>query len=224
MYLEHFLFRLRERPILHKFKSYEIQVEIEFNQITEKTKDIKLPDWNLNELDFVLKSLKLRQSQDTKGWANELFCYNNIGQDLKMSILKICNSIKNKTEIPDFFREVFISSIPKKKKKPLSLEAERGIFLVNRIRSIFLRLLYNSNIGEIEKNLSNASIGGRKNCSARDHLFVLQAVIIDSNHNKKVNIVKLYSMILPLRLILYGPKKPILTYFIMVSKTTQLIY
>ena len=75
-----------------------------------------------------MKTLKLRQSQDTKGWANELFCLTNIGQNLKMSILTICNSIKNKIEIPDFFKEVYISSIPKKKKNPLSLEAERGIF------------------------------------------------------------------------------------------------
>ena len=85
----------------------------------------------------------------------------------------MCNQIKNSLEIPNFFQDVFISSIPKKKISPLSLSAERGIFLTNRVRSIFMRLLYNSNIAEIEKNISNGSIGGRKNNSARDHLFVL---------------------------------------------------
>ena len=99
MYLEHFKFRLRERPIVYKYNLEKIRVEIEFNQIMEKTKDIKLQDWNLNDLEYVLKSLKLRQSQDTKGWANELFCFDNIGQDLKMSFMCVFSN-KNTMNSP----------------------------------------------------------------------------------------------------------------------------
>ena len=162
VYLDHFKFRMRERPILPKYEYFKKQVEMEFDIILKKTEKIKLKDWDVNDLNTVLKSLKMRQSQDTKGWSNELFCFSNIGENLKSSVLEICNHIKNSLEIPDFFKDVFISSIPKKKINPLSLEAECGIFLVNKLRSVFMRLLYNSNIEQIENNLSNANIGGRK--------------------------------------------------------------
>ena len=48
VYLEHFKFRLRERPILYKYELNKIQVEIEFNEILERTKDVKIRDWNEN--------------------------------------------------------------------------------------------------------------------------------------------------------------------------------
>ena len=137
------------------------------------------------ELDKVLKSIKLKTSQYSKGWANEIFCLENIGTDLKSSLLILCNKIKNTEEIPTFFRETFISAISKKKKDPTSLESERGIFLVNRIRMIFMKLLYNSNIQNIESKLTNSNIGGRKGKSARDHLFVLYAILTDIKQNKK---------------------------------------
>ena len=41
-------------------------------------------------------------------------------------------------------RKTYISAIPKKKKSPLDLESQRVIFLVNKIRSIFMKLAYNS--------------------------------------------------------------------------------
>ena len=75
---------MRERPILHKYETIKSQIEIEFKYILEKTEQIKLQDWNINDLNIVLKALKLRQSRDTKGWANELFCFNNIGKNLKL--------------------------------------------------------------------------------------------------------------------------------------------
>ena len=47
-----------------------------------------------------------------------------------------------------------------------------------------MRLLYNSNINNIEDNLTNSSIGGRKGKSARDHLFVLFSILTDIKQNK----------------------------------------
>ena len=117
VYLDHFKFRMRERPIQAMYQYFKAQVEMEFEIILKKTKCIIIKDWNENDLNKVLKSLKLRQSQDTKGWANKLFCFSNIGKNLKFSILKMCNNIKNSLEIPDFFLDVFISSIPKKENK-----------------------------------------------------------------------------------------------------------
>ena len=144
-YLEHFNFRLRERPILPKFKEFEAKTEKDFKQILLKTQQNRLKDWSEADLDKVLKSLKLEQSQDSKGWANELFCLKNIGKDLKASILILCNKIKNTQEIPTFFKETNISAIPKKRKNPTSLDSKRGIFLINQLRAVFMKLLYNSN-------------------------------------------------------------------------------
>ena len=56
---------------------------------------------------------------------------------------------------------------------------------------VFLKLLYNSNIHNIEAKLSNSNIGGRKGKSARDHLFVLYSIISDVKQNKKSKCVDL---------------------------------
>ena len=183
LYLDHFKFRLRDRPILPKFREFEKNTEAEFKNILLKTEKNKLKDWSEPELDKVLKCLKEKQSQDSSGWANELFCLRNIGQDLKSSVLLICNKVKNTQEIPNFFQDTYISAIPKKQKNPTNLDSLRGIFLINKVKSIFMRLLYNSNINNIEDNLTNSSIGGRKGKSARDHLFVLFSILTDIKQN-----------------------------------------
>ena len=191
LYIDHFKFRLRERPILPKFKGFESKIEEDFQSILTVTKKNILKDWSESDLDKVLRSLKSKQSQDAKGWANEIFCYKNIGENLKTSLLMLCNKVKNTMEIPDFFQDAYISAIPKKKKCPSSLSSERGIFLLNKVRMVFLKLLYNSNIPNIEKNLSNSNIGGRKGKASRDHLFVLFSIMSDIKQNKTSNCLDL---------------------------------
>ena len=39
----------------------------------------------------------------------------NIGEDLKVSLLMLFKGMKNQCYIPDFFRKLFIKSIPKKR-------------------------------------------------------------------------------------------------------------
>ena len=65
----------------------------------------------------------------------------------------------------------------KKKKAPLDLESQRGIFLTPKLRGCFIKLVYNSIIHIIEENLSLSNIGARKQRSPRDHLFVIHSVI-----------------------------------------------
>ena len=94
--------------------------------------------------------------------------------------------------IPDFFKKVFITAISKRKKSSLDLSAERGIFLVPKLRSLFNKLLYNSIINTIEDNLSSSNIGARKNKGSKDHLFVLYSVLNDvknSKDPKKIDLV-----------------------------------
>ena len=102
-----------------------------------------------------------------------------------MSLLQMFNKIKNSNEIPNFFRNVFITAIPKKKKSSLDLSCQRGIFLIPKLRGIFLKLIYNSLINTIEENLSLSNIGARKEKSPRDHLFVLHSVMDETLKGKE---------------------------------------
>ena len=54
-----------------------------------------------------------------------------------------------------------ISPIPKKGSN-FELQNERGIFLVNSVRSILMKLLYNTKYDIIENNMSSSNIGSRK--------------------------------------------------------------
>ena len=93
--------------------------------------------------------------------------------------------MKNGQYIPEFLKDVHISSIPKKAKSPLSLSSERGIFLVPRLRGLLSKLIYNSIINNLEERLSPSNIGARKRRSPRDHLFVVYSVVnetLNSNH------------------------------------------
>ena len=59
---------------------------------------------------------------------------------------------------------------------------------MTRYRAIIDKLLYNDKYAEIDKNMSDFNVGGRKNRSIRDNLFVLNAVINDALGYQKVDI------------------------------------
>ena len=100
LYLKHYSHRMRSRPIKSDLKTFKSETEESFSKVLEKTKLDKSPDWTSEELEKVLKNLKLRQSQDMRGYTNELFHMKNIGDDLKESILIICNKMKQSLIIP----------------------------------------------------------------------------------------------------------------------------
>ena len=85
---------MRSRPILPGLESYQKNIEREFQDILSITKENNFPDWTLQDLNKVLKSLKKNQSQDTMGLSNEIFMHENIGMDLRKSVLLLCNNIK----------------------------------------------------------------------------------------------------------------------------------
>ena len=183
LYLEHFHHRLRFRPIRPGLEWYLKKINDEFKVTLEKTACNKFQDWTEDDLQKVLKSLKKSQCADSLGLVNELFI--NAGGDLRRSILMLCNNIKNNCRLPEFMKNVQISSIPKKKKSPMSLKSERGIFLSPKLKAILMKLVHNSIIDQIEENLSSSNIGARKGKSPRDHLFVVYAVINDIKNGKK---------------------------------------
>ena len=157
-----------------------------FQEALKITSKNRAPDWKIEDLEKVLKSLKRSQSQDSMGTVNELFMLENIGNDLKMSLLQLFNKIKNSNEIPYFFKIVYVTTIPKKQKSQLDLINLRGIFLVPKLQGILMKLIYNSIIDVIEDNLSSSNIGVRKKKSPRDHLFVVYSVIHKTLNEKGV--------------------------------------
>ena len=88
-------------------------------------------------------------------------------------------------------RKTIISPIPKKGSQ-FELKNERGIFVVNSVRSILMKLLYNSKYSILEKNMSSSNIGSRKNKSSIDHIFVINSIIHEQLKSVK-NIPLIYA-------------------------------
>ena len=114
----------------------------------------------MKELVFVLRKTKTGKAQDLEGLVREIFWPGVIGQDLKISMLSMLNIVKERGNIPHFMRKANISTIPKKGKSRLHLQNERGIFLVNTVRGIFMRILYNRKSKLININMSDSNVGG----------------------------------------------------------------
>ena len=141
----------------------------------------------------MLKSLKNNKARDAHGHVYELFKYG--GKDLKLSILKMFNLIKEKQEYPEIFKASNISSFWKQKGAKDDINNERGVFLVVKLRTILDKLIYNDKYGIIDKNMGNSNIGGRKGRNIRDHLFVVNAVLNDVNKSKKEDIdIQIYDV------------------------------
>ena len=94
------------------------------------------------------------------------------------------NNLKDKGEIPDFMKVATIATIPKKGSKFL-LKNERGIFILSAVRTILMRLLYNTKYKIIDSHMSDSNVGGRKHKSCINHIFVLNGIIHDVLSSKK---------------------------------------
>ena len=130
-------------------------------------------------MEKALKYLKKNKSRDHEGLLNDIFRPEVIGEDLKNSLLKMFNKIKKEQKIPYFF-----TTIPKQGSK-LELMNKRGIFRVSVIRSILVRLIYNTNFPEIDKNISDCQTGGRKQKNSKTNIFIINGIIHDVTKSRK---------------------------------------
>ena len=108
---------------------------------------------------------------------NELFKPGVIGQDLKKAILALMNGMKKFLEIPSFMQLSNITTIYKMKGSQLELENNRGIFILTVFRKIYDKLLYNDKYEDIDSNMSDSNIGGRKQKNIKNHLFIVYGVV-----------------------------------------------
>ena len=171
--------RLRKRPT-HPKNIKTIPLRKKIIQLKLKiAKKRKTPPFKMEDLDLVLKMQQSGKARDPEGMSKTIFKQNIIGTNLKDSMLIMFNKLKDKNKIPQFMRKVMIKTIPKKGSK-IVLKNERGIFLVNSVRNIFMRLLFNLNRHTIEKNMSDSNVGGRQNKSGINHIWVMNSVIHDT--------------------------------------------
>ena len=122
----------------------------------------KTPDWEMDDLDIVLKNLKPDKSRDALGYLNEIFKPDIIGSDLKLAILKLMNKIKKEQIYPECLELCNITSIFKKKGSKHDYNNYRGVFRVLIFRTILERLIYNDEYLNIDTNLTDANVGARK--------------------------------------------------------------
>jgi hypothetical protein len=132
----------------------------------------------MEDLEAVLKTLKSKEARDPEGIDRAIFKTHMIGSNLKKSVLKLFNVIKSKQEIPSFMRKATVTTIPKKGSK-LLLKNERGIYIVNSLRSILMRLIYNQKNHTLDSHMSDSNVGGRKHKSGINHIWTLNRIIHD---------------------------------------------
>ena len=176
----------KERLTPNKIKEDGIELkalkEYLFKINLENAKENKSEDWSLKDLEKALRSFKNNKSRDELGHTYELFKYGGI--ELKMSLLRLLNKVKRTQTYPTIFRSSNISSIWKKKGEKSDLDNDRGIFCVNKIRSILDKLIYNDVYERIDNSMSCSNNGGRKNRNISEHLFIVNGVINDVIKNK----------------------------------------
>ena len=130
------------------------------------------------KMDNVLNHLKNNKARDPHGLINEMFKLDAIGDDLKESLFLMCSKIRDITEIPELVKFANITSIYKGKGNKNDLENERGIFGINILRSILLKIIYNDEYENIDENMLDSNVGGRKRRNIRNHLFVVNGIIM----------------------------------------------
>ena len=170
--------RLRKRP------SHPLNLE---GKQTRKTllklklliaKQRKTQPFQMKDLESVLRGLKRMKARGPEGLSRTIFKESVIGSNIKDSLLNMFNKLKETGEIPNFMRKAIVTTIPKKGSK-LKLENERGIFLVNTVRSILMRLLFNLKYQVFDAHMSDSNVGGRRNKSGINHIWAMNCIIHD---------------------------------------------
>ena len=170
--------RLRTRPLRPDLKHLKKGKKRIFLMKLKLAESHRSKPWTLSDLDKALGALKNNKSRDPEGFLNEIFKKNVIGTNLKHSMLLMFNRIRQKRLIPIFLNFTNITTVPKKGSR-LLLQNERGIFRVSILRFILMRLVYNEKYPEVDSNMSDCQMGGRKQKGWRNNIFIVNGIIHD---------------------------------------------
>ena len=189
LYIETYTERLKPNPVKEQYAEMKSMKEYLFDINHKIAQGNPSKDWDMNDLEKAIKTFKNNKARDEHGHTYEMFKYG--GKDLKVSLLKLLNKVKQTQTYPSIFRSSNISSIWKRKGEKSNLENDRGIFCVNKIRSIMDKLIYNDYYAIIDASMSCSNIGGRKNRNIRDHLFVINGIMNDVMNSKTTEAIDL---------------------------------
>ena len=177
LYLKTYKHRLRQREMKPEYMDlYFLKDELWQSRFEELSQNKSKP-WDSNQMDKVLKALKNNKTMDPNGMINEIFKPGIIGRDLKQAIISLNNGIKSNLFLPEFMNLSNISSIYKKRGSKMEMNNERGIFILTVLKSILDKLIYCDNIDNIDENMSDSNIGGRKKRNIKNHLFMIYGII-----------------------------------------------
>ena len=193
LYMDTYKERLKPNKIAPGCENLELLKEYLYKLRYESCKSKKTEKWVMDDLDNVLKSMKNNKARDAHGHVYELFKYG--GDDLKESLLKMFNLVKDKQIYPEIFKPANITSLYKNRGEKSDLNNDRGVFNVVKIRSLLDKLIYNDKSSIVDNNMSSSNIGGRKKRNIRDHLFVVNAILHDVKNNKENIDIGLFDVI-----------------------------
>ena len=185
LYLKTYINRLRNRPIRKDYLELQYLRQVLFNLREKLCKKRKSDPWQLYHLENVIKELKNDKSRDPNDWINEIFKPDVAGKNLKLSMLKMFNRIKDRNEIPEFIRKADIATIYKGKGEKADLKNDRGVFIVSVFRSILMKLVYKDIYQIIDNSMSDSQIGSRKGRNIRNHIWIINSIICDILNDKK---------------------------------------
>ena len=187
--------RLKNRPMKNTLQHIKEAKEKLCEKVLKLAERNKTPDWKMKDLELVLKHLKKQKSRDPLGLANDIFRPEVAGDDLKEAILKMMNKIKSEQCYPKCLEPCNISSIWKRKSSRNDFDFYRGIFRVTIFRSILDRLIYNDEIHNLDRNLTDSNVGARKNRNIRDNIFAMNAIINSlAKENKEALDVQIFDI------------------------------
>jgi hypothetical protein len=153
---------LRNRPIKDELEDLKEFKEDLFNIRLKLAKEKKSEPWKLKDVEAALKTLKKDKARDPNGWINELFKDGVSGRNLKLSLLRFFNKMKEENEISEFVRLADVSTIYKGKGAKCELINDRGIFIVTVLRSILMKLIYLDYYSILDNSMSDSQVGARK--------------------------------------------------------------
>ena len=177
LYAETYQNRLRQREMRKSLTDiYHMKMEL-WKIRMENIKNVKTPEWNIEQLDEVLKSLKNNKTYDPHLMINELFKAGCIGEDMEEALLLLFNGIKEELKLPEYFKFGDIISIYKNKGSRYDMNNDRGIFILTVFKKILDKLLYFDLYDDIDSNMSASNIGARKKRNIKNHLFIIYGII-----------------------------------------------
>ena len=174
---------LGHRKIKPGFENLKILKEYLCSKRLELTMENKAPRLTRLKLDKVLKKLKNNKARDPHGFINEIFKLDAIEGDFKESLFLLCSKIKDTLKIPYIIKYANITSIHKGRGAKNDIQNERGIICINIFRSILLKFIYDEEYENIDKNMFDSNVWGRKRKNIRNHLFILNGIINEAVRN-----------------------------------------